>query len=239
MFNISTSILIYISRCRNFAQQRVCNVAHTRAGRKWAGRQYSPENYGRSEFEQAGFRKILLKKQSVRVAHARESDFWLERKERRTRNAPAIPIKALRPSFRCSVGVEAEATWLTWFSCSCSHSASPRTTSWLVRISASYIRIMLYTLMQLRSTMVMCVWSAALISGRDEWKYSSTDHGALSVTLTGPVKTHRLSVAHWATSDLVRPTYRTIELHNFLWHNAILPTYLPYSFVCTINFTEM
>ena len=60
--------------------------------------------------------------------------------------------------------------------------------------------------MQLRSKMVMCVWSAAPISGRDEWKYSSTDHGGLSLTLTGPVKTHRLSVVPWDTSDLVRFT---------------------------------
>ena len=59
---------------------------------------------------------------------------------------------------------------------------------------------------QLRSEVVMCVWSAAPISGRDEWKYSLLDHGALSLTLTGPVKMHRLSVAQWDTSDLVRFT---------------------------------
>ena len=58
----------------------------------------------------------------------------------------------------------------------------------------------------LSSEVVMCVWSVAPISGRDESKYSSTDHGALSLTLTGPVKIHRLSVAPWDTSDLVRFT---------------------------------
>ena len=59
---------------------------------------------------------------------------------------------------------------------------------------------------KLLSSEVMFVWSAAPISGRDEWKYSLLDHGALSLTLTGPVKTRRLSVAPWDTSDLVRFT---------------------------------
>ena len=41
------------------------------------------------------------------------------------------------------------------------------------------------------------------ISGKVEWKYTSLEHGALLLTLIGPVMMHKLSVASWDISNQV------------------------------------
>ena len=47
-------------------------------------------------------------------------------------------------------------------------------------------------------------WQVVPISGKVEWKYTSLEHGALLLTLIGPVMMHKLSVASW---DILNQVY--------------------------------
>ena len=50
------------------------------------------------------------------------------------------------------------------------------------------------------------------ISGKVEWKSTSLEHGALLLTLIGPVMMHKLSVASWGISNQVLKSHLLCSL---------------------------
>ena len=71
--------------------------------------------------------------------------------------------------------------------------------AWLIL----HIIIKLCYLQMVNIRMEIFVWWVVPISGKVEWKYTSLEHGALLLTLIGPVMMHKLSVASWGISNQV------------------------------------
>ena len=63
------------------------------------------------------------------------------------------------------------------------------------------------------------------ISGKVEWKYTFPEHGALSLTLIGPVMMHKLSVTSWSISNQVPKLIHYILVNTGDQREIFCPSY--------------